>query len=163
MDTLARLMDELSFALKARSEAGLRAEVLAHEVEALPKLSVIAPSRFDQNRAPDDEEAQRRMYLQLELQNLSHTKQQALELLQHIAQTVAKIREAINTMAAQDRLRCAEVAENYQNRILLEKHMYAEVQQQKQDLQFEALKRIAKLTELQKKAEIIVETNHPGI
>lgn len=158
MDTLARLMDELSLALKARSDAGLRTEALAHEVEGLPKLSVIAPSRIDQSRAVHDEEAGRKLHLQLELQNLSHTKQQALEFLQNTAQTVARIREAINTMAAQDSLQCAEVAESYRNRILFEKHSYAELEQQKQDLHFEALKRMAKLEQLQKAAEGLLDS-----
>ena len=94
-------MDELSIAIKARVDASKKTEALVKEVQGLPKLSVISPDDLSGSHKEENEELLNKMQLQLQLQNLNHTKSLGLETIEQAMNVVAQIRWSVNVLFAQ--------------------------------------------------------------
>lgn len=151
MDELAQLMDELTLALKKRAEVGAKSEKLAREVRQLPNLSLIAPG----GTADGADDVVNRLYHKLQIQNLIHAKQEALNAMQEAVAAVTYIRQRVNDIAGQGDEREAELVEEYTDRIRHEQDVFAEIQERKRDLLFEFGRKLQKIQCLQRKAETI--------
>lgn len=156
MDELAKLMDELSLAIKARVEASKKTEALVREVQDLPKLSVITPEDLNGSHNKENEELLNKMQLQLQLQNLNHANSLGLETIEQAMNVVAQIRWSVNVLFAQSESSREQLEENYVSQIEHEKAMYMAVNMQKQEMIFELMKSLTVLEKLKCEADKLV-------
>lgn len=162
MDELAKLMDELSIAIKARVDASKKTETLVKEVQGLPKLSVISPDDLSGSHKEENEELLNKMQLQLQLQNLNHTKSLGLETIEQAMNVVAQIRWSVNVLFAQSESSREQLVEDYLSQIEHEKTMYMAVNMQKQEIIFDLMKSLSVLEKLKIEADKLIEQSQEG-
>lgn len=137
MDELVKLMDELSLALKVRLDTSNKVVALANEVRNVPKLSVIAPHLAAAGtNTENDAQVLEHLQLRMELQNLQHVKEEALETITQAIAAVAQIRTAVNAYQGSVDRKIEQIIDEYGLRIQTEKIAYADIEQRRQDILF---------------------------
>jgi len=144
-------MDELSLVLKVRTNAGLKAAALAEEVKSIPKLSVLAPHINGENSPEMAEGVLEQLQFQMELQNLQHAKEAALETVKAAINSIATIRSAVNEYELTANHSIENIVDDYDARIQGERVAYAELQQRQQDLLFGLNQKMSRLQAISEK------------